>query len=281
MEKFKKNLPIILGSVACTLLLVITVILITNNGKFTFKNDTNNSDVNTNVKVKTDTKTETKEETKTNVNEKVETNTEVKSEVKTEVKTEVKETPVVEEKKTTTPVIENTNIDDEILSYFNQEEKNIDSATKNDGSLTSKLKTSFTTIIDFIFYDKEIKGHTFKELSHEAKLKVISIALSIDGKIDAYFPDYKDKIKDKYVSIKEKLSDKFTTFKSYLCEKVGSDACNQAKEDWENLKNTLSKLKEMSQPAIDKAKGAASKAKDAAVKAKDSISEAYQKWRDK
>ena len=58
---------------------------------------------------------------------------------------------------------------------------------------------------------------------------IIEIALSIDNKIDEYFPDYKDVIKDKYENIKGKLAVKYLEFTSTLCEKVGEDACNQAK----------------------------------------------------
>ena len=39
-----------------------------------------------------------------------------------------------------------------------------------------KAKEYFITIVDFIFYDGKIKGHTFNDLSSTAKLKIISIA---------------------------------------------------------------------------------------------------------
>ena len=38
-------------------------------------------------------------------------------------------------------------------------------------SINAELKPGFVSIVDFIFYDKEIKGHTFKELTGTATIK--------------------------------------------------------------------------------------------------------------
>ena len=94
----------------------------------------------------------------------------------------------------------------------------------------------FVTVVDFLFYDKEIGGYTFNQLTNSAKLQVIKIALSIDHKIDEYFPNYKDSIKKGYESVKEKLAELYLKTTSSLCETVGEDTCNQAKEDFETMK---------------------------------------------
>ena len=70
-------------------------------------------------------------------------------------------------------------------------------------------------------------------------MQVIKIALSMDSKIDSYFPKYKETIKNQYTSIKGKLAVKYLEFTSMLCDKVGEDACNQAKEDFNSMKKSF------------------------------------------
>ena len=116
------------------------------------------------------------------------------------------------------------------------------------------------------FYNKEVKGYTFQELTTSAKLKVIKLALSIDHKIDEYFPDYKEVIKDKYTNIKGKLAVKYLEFTSSLCEKVGADTCNQAKEDFNNMKNSFHITWEL--------------IKELASSGSSKVKEFYESWRD-
>ena len=123
-----------------------------------------------------------------------------------------------------------------LLSHLQTEESMIQEGKSEDKTLREKIKDGFISTVDFIFYDKEINGYKFKELTNSAKLKVISVALAMDNKIDKYFPNYKDTIKDKYTDIKGKLAVKYIEYSVKLCESVGEDSCNQAKEDFANLK---------------------------------------------
>lgn len=79
------------------------------------------------------------------------------------------------------------NINDEIDNTLNSE--NIENA-KN------KAKGTFITIVDFIFYDSEINGVTFDELTDNGKQKILEIANKIDLKIENKFPNYKDTISE-------------------------------------------------------------------------------------
>ena len=243
MEKIKKNLPVILLSVMCTLLLVIVIFLIVDNNTFKFSNSSSKSDT-----LENNTKESKKENSK--VEDEIieeETKEEVKEEIKpSEKKEEVKEEVVSKEEKNET----------NLLSYFDKESSLFTSSNNNE-SMASKLKDSFVGIVDFIFYDKEIKGYTFKELTNSAKLKVISIALAIDNKIDSYFPDYKEKIKDKYTSVKGTLALKYLEVTANFCSK-NPDACNQAKIDFNNMKEsfgfTWDLIKEMAKNGTSKIK---------------------------
>ena len=148
--------------------------------------------------------------------------------------------------------------EEDVVSYFQNEEAKFSTYNENNPTFREKAKNAFITVIDFIFYNKEIKGHTFNDLTTSAKLQVIKIALTIDHKIEEYFPNYKDTVKDKYKDIKGQLAVKYLEFTSTLCDKVGSDTCNQAKEDFNNMKSsfgfTWSMLKELATNGKDKIK---------------------------
>ena len=148
--------------------------------------------------------------------------------------------------------------EEDVVSYFQNEETKFSTYNENDPTFREKAKNAFITVIDFIFYNKEINGHTFNDLTTSAKLQVIKIALTIDHKIEEYFPNYKDTVKDKYKDIKGQLAVKYLEFTSTLCDKVGSDTCNQAKEDFNNMKSsfgfTWSMLKELATSGKDKIK---------------------------
>lgn len=228
MEYIKKNLTVILLSVMCTLLLVITILLIVNHNTFKFSNSSNKANTeNKNIKEveKDNKKEEVKEEKKEDSSNTVKKQEESKEEVKQEAPVvNTNESKVVEEKS-----------ENNLISYFEQEANKFNS---KDTSITDKLKASFTSIIDFIFYDKQIKGYTFKELTNTAKLKVISLALTIDNKIDSYFPDYKDKIKEGYSNIKASLAAKYIQVTTEFCDK-DPETCKQAKKDFETMKKSF------------------------------------------
>ena len=126
-----------------------------------------------------------------------------------------------------------TNIDDAVVTYVN---------TLKDDSATSSLKTNFVTLVDFIFYDGTIKGHTFKELTNEAKLKVLEAMLYLDSKVDKYFPNYKEEISSKtgraYTTVKDKVVNSYLNITSAICSK-DSSICDSAKEDFQNLKKNF------------------------------------------
>lgn len=94
-----------------------------------------------------------------------------------------------------------------VIQYFDNMNNEINES--NFEKCKTKFKDYFITGVDFIFYDKEINGYTFDELSNEAKLKVIAILIKIDNKIEKYAPGYKESISNTgsriYTDIKERL----------------------------------------------------------------------------
>lgn len=187
---------------------------------------------------------------------------EVNTEISTN-KTEIVTTPTSHEtitssntkgktsKKTTTrKVISSTNPivdDDEIVNYFSSEYNEV-SSYSSDQTLKERTKEKFITFVDFIFYDGEIKGKKFSELTASAKTKVIYYTLLLDSKIDAKWPDYKKNIGDKYHDIKAKLVAKYMEITTSICE--------NNKENCENVKNDFALLKKSVGLTWDVIKGA-------------------------
>lgn len=147
---------------------------------------------------------------------------------------------------------EQVRIETDPVEYFTNVSKSNDENTLKDG---------FVKIVDFLFYDEEINGVTFSELKDEAKLKIYSIALKIDSKIDEYFPGYKETIstgtKKIYNNVKAKVVEGYIFITDKICSNNES-LCKHAKEDFESLKEsfgiTWDYLKEIGQNAKDKLK---------------------------
>lgn len=128
----------------------------------------------------------------------------------------------------------------DVVSYFEKLNQDIDTYKNSDNTtMKEKIKTGFITVVDFLFYDGVIKGHTFDELTGEAKIKVLTLALKIDNKIEEYFPNYKESIKDKTSAFKEKVALLYLEATAKLCESVGEDSCNLARENFKDMKESF------------------------------------------
>ena len=135
---------------------------------------------------------------------------------------------------TTTITVKKKESESDVLRSI-QEETDEAIENTNDDSKKGKVKDTFIKLVDFIFYDGEIKGYKFHELTDKGKAKVIYYALKLDGKIDEKWPDYKEKISDKTIDIKAKLIAKYMEYTTNICSKY-PDQCAEVKEDWNYLK---------------------------------------------
>ena len=249
MQNIKKNLATILLSVACTLLFVAVILLIVNNNTYKFNNSSNKNDTfKNNTKEVEKNKKEEIEEIKEEQVEEVK-----QEEVKTEEK---KETIKVEEEKEENNNVNLIKSEANLLSFLDNQSE-LFSNSNTDETFTSKLKASFVGLIDFIFYDKEINGYKFNDLTSVAKLKVISIALAIDNKINTYFPQYKEKIKDKYQDMSARLAAKYIEITSEFCSK-DPETCKIARQNFDEMKEsfglTWDKVKEATKNGSKKLK---------------------------
>lgn len=119
------------------------------------------------------------------------------------------------------------------VTYFTNIDKSNDKGT---------IKQGFIKMVDFLFYDEPINGVRFSELKDEAKIKIMKIALSIDSKIDSYFPGYKETLstgtKKIYNDVKLKVAELYVKVTTKICSN-NQQLCIDAKKDFESLKNSF------------------------------------------
>lgn len=129
------------------------------------------------------------------------------------------------------------NTENDVVKFFKNMENEIDSSS----TFKEKFKKYFIDIVDFIFYDKEIKGYTFDELGSMAKIKIISIALKMDSKIEEYVPNYKENISDTsskvYNNVKEKLITSYLEISTDICSGDNEAECRKVKEIFGEVKD--------------------------------------------
>lgn len=136
------------------------------------------------------------------------------------------------------PKNEENYTESDVITYFETLDEDITTYNNEDETLGQKIKSKFVSCIDFIFYDKEINGIKFKDLTNKTKLKILEITLSIDSKIDSKFPGYKDSISNTYSNIKSKIIEKYLEVTTNICNKE-PELCTEAKEGFKNLKNSF------------------------------------------
>jgi hypothetical protein len=106
-------------------------------------------------------------------------------------------------------------------------------------NIGDNIKEEFIKVIDFIFYEGEIKGYKFKDLSGSAKLKVLSMALYFDNRIEVYFPGYKESVSSKtkraYKNCKVMIIASYLNLTTKICSN-NEDLCKSAKDNFNELK---------------------------------------------
>ena len=134
--------------------------------------------------------------------------------------------------------------DEEFVTYINNVEQEVTAIAEKE-EVTAEdqkvLENTFITLTDFIFYDGEINGVTFDELSDSAKEKVLDLYDKIDTKIESVFPNYKENIastsKDVYANIKKEITELKDKIKDKYIDKHGQ-------ENYDNLENAYNESKE-------------------------------------
>lgn len=173
------------------------------------------------------------------------------------------ETASKEETVTAVTTVESQN-DNIVVSNFNELKKDINEllSSENVENIKENCKEAFVTMVDFIFFDGDIKGIKFDDLSDAGKKEVLSLASSIDDLIMKKFPNYKEEISDVTSSAYNKASELIkkgsTNVKDFAKEKLGEDNYNKIKSVKDSvldaIKNEWNDTKEDAGELIDTVK---------------------------
>ena len=101
----------------------------------------------------------------------------------------------------------------------------------------TKGKGLFIKLIDFLFYNSQINGVTFQQLTTEEKLKLYSELVKLDSAIMTIEPNYKETLGEKYNTIKDFSKEKIDTVKSKISERIGQ-------EEYESIQNKINEKKD-------------------------------------
>ena len=148
----------------------------------------------------------------------------------------------------------------EEFTFFSDAKKEITEYIESEDfeKLKEKGKYYVTTGIDFIFFDKEINGITFDQMTTEFKIRAMNDIASLDSAVEAYFPGYKESFSSKYQIAAEFISSKYLDMVDAIKEYLGE-------ENW----NALGNMK-------DQIFGDISTKTDEAI---EDIKELYKSWR--
>lgn len=143
-----------------------------------------------------------------------------------------------------------TTDDKEVINYFNSVETKVDTVLESESVTTAKdkLKGTFISIVDFIFYDSEINGIKFNDLTEEAKQNILDTASTIDSKIMTKYPNYKEEISDKtskaYKKASELIKSGANKISDFSKEKLGE-------ENYNSIINAKDELVHYTKNAVD------------------------------
>lgn len=134
--------------------------------------------------------------------------------------------------------------------------------SKDITNIKDKAKSIFITTVDFIFFDGEIKGVKFDDLTSKAKEKVLSIISTIDSKIESKFPNYKESIskttKNAYNKASSLIKEGASNISTFSKEKLGEENYNSIIEAKDEIikytKNALDIIGDFTINVFDKSK---------------------------
>lgn len=137
-------------------------------------------------------------------------------------------------------------LDTEEFDYFDQAKKEIKELIESEQveQAKEKGKEYFITGVDFIFYDKEINGVTFDDLTEEGKKVTLENLETIDGWIMEIAPDYKDKISEKYQVVKDFVSTTYYDVLESIKESLGEENYSAIQEKKNEIKESITSTKD-------------------------------------
>ena len=96
----------------------------------------------------------------------------------------------------TSEVVEYSSNDVVVINSLESSLNSINNGDASNKSFGDSAKGVFVSIVDFLFYDGEINGVTFDELTDKGKEQVLKLANKVDGAIESKILGYKETISD-------------------------------------------------------------------------------------
>jgi len=117
-----------------------------------------------------------------------------------------------------------------VLDYFQRFGNDIKDSLDDD-SLLDKGKMYFIYCVDFLFYDGDINGVRFDDLTDSAKKQLLIDISNIDGLISSKFPNYKESIGEgvgaAYSKAGDIIKEGSLNLSDFSREKLGEDNYNK------------------------------------------------------
>lgn len=152
-----------------------------------------------------------------------------------------------------------TDKDNKVINYLKEKYDVVSTNVTKENA-----KALFIEIVDFLFYDGEIKGYTLSELTNKGKLEVINLCTKIEMKIEEKHPGAIDETESKYKEKKENIVSKYNEYIDKYCTE-NSELCDNLKSTFEDIKSTFGKT--------------FSKVKDYGLKGKDKLNKWYSNYK--
>ena len=137
---------------------------------------------------------------------------------------------------------------DEVHSYKNKIQQFYDEHDID--KIASKGKEYFITLVDFIFYDGEIKGIKYNELKEASKEELYREFCEMDELIMILAPNYKENISEKYEAVKDFTSDVYYKSLDKIKEYIGEERYDKIGELKDNAKEKISDVKDKTKSKI-------------------------------
>ena len=174
--------------------------------------------------------------------------------------------------------------EEDLVEYIEDVELEVNNIVEKEEMSKSEenvLRNTFITLTDFIFYDGEIKGKKFSDVTDGCKSRIIDLYTKIDEKIESKYPNYKENIKDTskkvYTGVVEKAKQVKENIKNKYKDYVGEEGYNNTVDHYEDGKQDMKDVYEVYKPYIDSGK---EKAKSGTKKAKEKVSEWYKNYKE-
>ena len=184
----------------------------------------------------------------------VENTTEATTQMTTEATTEMttEATTQITTEATTESTEKETSKDNEVLEVVRSYKDKIKQFYDDHDidKIASKGKEYFITLVDFIFYDGEIKGIKYSELKEASKEELYREFCEMDEIIMILAPNYKENISEKYEAVKDFTSDVYYKSLDKIKEYIGEERYDKIGEIKDKAKDKLSETKDKAKEKI-------------------------------